>query len=155
MKLHIIVPLNRHQCFASTVSVAGPKWKEHRKLFTPAFHFKILEDFVEVFGSNDRILIEKLEKHVNGPGFDICPYISLYTLDIICGKHNVPLVAGAQHVLWHNYEITECATVCSWTATILCGIQGRKINTFLSTIQRIRGSRGKASLILIFRAKRS
>jgi cytochrome P450 family 4 len=95
LKLHIIVPLNRHQCFASTVSVAGPKWKEHRKLFTPAFHFKILEDFVEVFGSKDRILIEKLEKHVSGPGFDILPYISLCTLDIICGK----LLAGAQHVL--------------------------------------------------------
>jgi len=62
----------------------GPKWKEHRKLFTPAFHFKILEEFVEVFGSKGSILREKLEKHVNGPGFDIRPYISLYTLDIIC-----------------------------------------------------------------------
>jgi cytochrome P450 len=101
LKLHITVPLNRQLCFASTVSVAGAKWKEHRKLFTPAFHFKILEDFVEVFGSKDRILIEKLEKHVNGPAFDIRPYISLYTLDIICGKHNVSLVTGAQHVLWH------------------------------------------------------
>jgi cytochrome P450 len=101
LKFHIIVPLNRHQCFAGTVSVSGPKWKLHRKLFTPAFHFKILEEFVEVFGSTDRILIEKLERHVNGPGFDIYPYISLYTLDIICGKHNVSLVTGAHHVLWH------------------------------------------------------
>jgi hypothetical protein len=50
---------------------------------------------MEVFGSNDRILIEKLEKHVNGPAFDIRPYISLYTLDVICGKHNVSLVKGA------------------------------------------------------------
>ena len=55
---------------------------------------------MEVFGSKDRILIEKLEKHVNGPGFDILPYISLYTLDIICGKHNVSLVTGARLVLW-------------------------------------------------------
>jgi len=86
------VPLNRHHCVASTVSVAGPKWKEHRKLFTPAFHFKILEDFVEVFGNNDRVLIEKLEKHVNGPAFNILPYISLYTLDIICGKHTCHLL---------------------------------------------------------------
>jgi len=100
LKFHIIVPLKRHQCFGSTVSVSGPKWKEHRKLFTPAFHFKILEEFVEVFGSKDRILIEKLEKHVNGSGFDIYPYISLYTLDIICGKHNVSLVTGARLVLW-------------------------------------------------------
>jgi cytochrome P450 len=100
LKLHVIA-LTKHQCYASTVSVAGPKWKEHRKLITPAFHFKILEGFVEVFGSKDRILIEKLERHVNGPGFDIYPYISLCTLDIICGKHNMSLVTGAQHVLWH------------------------------------------------------
>ena len=99
LKLHTTAPLNRHRCFASIACVAGPKWKEHRKLFTPAFHFKILEDFVEVFGSNDRVLREKLEKHVNGPGFDIRPYISLYTLDIICGKHNVSLVTRAQDVL--------------------------------------------------------
>ena len=98
LKLHTILPLNSHQCFASNVCVAGPKWKEHRKLFTPAFHFKILEDFVEVFGSKDRILREKMEKHVNGPGFDISPYITLYTLDVICGKHNVSIVTGAQHV---------------------------------------------------------
>jgi len=71
----------------------------HRKLITPAFHFKILEEFVEVFGSTDRNLIEKLEKHVNGPGFDIYPYISLYTLDFICGKHNVSLVTGARLML--------------------------------------------------------
>jgi cytochrome P450 len=93
--------LNRLQCFASTVAVAGPKWKEHRKMFTPAFHFKILEEFVEVFGSKGRILREKLEKHVNGPAFDIRPYISLHTLDIICGKHNVSLVTGARHVSRH------------------------------------------------------
>ncbi|GFG37475.1 hypothetical protein Cfor_01119, partial [Coptotermes formosanus] len=60
------------------------KWKGHRKLFTPAFHFKILEEFVAVFNSNDRILIQTLDKYVNGPGFDIRPYISLCTLDIIC-----------------------------------------------------------------------
>jgi len=129
LELHIIVPVNKHQCFASADSVTGPKWKDHRKLFTPAFHFKILEDFVEVFGSNDRILIEKLEKHVNGPVFDICPYISLYTLDIICGKHNVSLVTGAQHVLW-NYKLTEWASVCTRAAMILCGIQGCKNKLF-------------------------
>jgi cytochrome P450 len=74
--------------FAGTERVAGVKWKGHRKLFTPAFHFKILEEFVAVFNSNDRILIQTLDKYVNGPGFDIRPYISLCTLDIICGKHS-------------------------------------------------------------------
>ncbi|PSN37158.1 Cytochrome P450 4C1 [Blattella germanica] len=30
------------------------------------------------------ILVNQLSKEVNGPEFDICPYISLYTLDNIC-----------------------------------------------------------------------
>ena len=82
--LHVSVRTN----VGSTDRVAGTKWKEHRKLFTPAFHFKILEEFVGVFNINDRIMIQKLDKHVNGPGFDIRPYISLCTLDMICGKHS-------------------------------------------------------------------
>ena len=124
------------QCFASTVSVAGTKWKEHRKLFTPAFHFKILEDFVEVFSSNDRILIEKLEKHVNGPPFDIRPYISLCTLDIICGKHNVSLVTGAQHVLWHTIMIYLSGLLSALgQLRYFAGLKAVKVTCSLSTIQ--------------------
>jgi hypothetical protein len=41
---------------------------------------------VEVFNGNSRILLERLSKHVNGPEFDLYPYIKLYTLDVICGK---------------------------------------------------------------------
>ena len=52
--LHVSVRTN----VGSTDRVAGTKWKEHRKLFTPAFHFKILEEFVGVFNSNDRIMIQ-------------------------------------------------------------------------------------------------
>jgi cytochrome P450 len=64
----------------------GEKWRAHRKLFTPTFHFKILEQFVEVINSNERIMIQKVGKHLNGPGFDICPYVNLCALDIICGE---------------------------------------------------------------------
>lgn len=69
----------------------GEKWRGHRKLFTPAFHFKILADFVEVINSNEKIMVQKIEKHMNGPEFDICPYVTLSALDIICGKGYVPL----------------------------------------------------------------
>lgn len=62
----------------------GQKWKSHRKLITPTFHVKILEEFIEVFNSNINILINKLKDHVNGDEFDIYPYIKLYALDNIC-----------------------------------------------------------------------
>ncbi|XP_069675168.1 cytochrome P450 4C1-like [Periplaneta americana] len=59
----------------------GEHWRIHRKLLTPAFHFRILEQFVEVFNNNADILLENLSKHVNGPDFEIRPYIQLCALD--------------------------------------------------------------------------
>ncbi|XP_069675775.1 cytochrome P450 4C1-like [Periplaneta americana] len=61
----------------------GQRWHSHRKFLTPAFHFKILEQFVGVFNNNGKILLENLSKHVNGPEFEITQYIELCTLDNI------------------------------------------------------------------------
>ncbi|KAJ4450388.1 hypothetical protein ANN_01809 [Periplaneta americana] len=58
-------------------------WHAHRKLLTPAFHFRILEQFVDVFNNNGNILLENLSKHVNGPDFEIKPYVQLCALDNI------------------------------------------------------------------------
>jgi len=65
----------------------GQKWHTHRKMITPAFHFTILESFVEVFSEKSEILISKLQKEVGSQGFDVYPYITKCALDIICGKH--------------------------------------------------------------------
>ncbi|XP_047474770.1 cytochrome P450 4c3-like isoform X3 [Penaeus chinensis] len=62
----------------------GSKWHSRRKLLTPAFHFKILEDFVEIFNSQSIKMVKLLEKKAEGECFDIFPYITLCTLDIIC-----------------------------------------------------------------------
>ena len=66
---------------------AGSKWQSRRKLLTPAFHFKILEDFVHVFNEQSQILVDKLNQvAVKEKDFNIFPFITLCTLDIICGK---------------------------------------------------------------------
>nr|XP_022906467.1 cytochrome P450 4C1-like isoform X2 [Onthophagus taurus] len=62
----------------------GVKWHQRRKMITPTFHFKILEHFMPVFVKKSKLLIDYLEKESNGNGFDICPYITHCTLDIIC-----------------------------------------------------------------------
>ncbi|XP_025831452.1 cytochrome P450 4d2 isoform X2 [Agrilus planipennis] len=62
----------------------GIHWKKHRKIITPAFHFKILENFIDVFEKNSNILIKTLENEVNSKSFDVYPYIKLMALDIIC-----------------------------------------------------------------------
>ncbi|XP_068215979.1 cytochrome P450 4c3-like isoform X3 [Palaemon carinicauda] len=62
----------------------GQKWHSRRKLLTPGFHFKILEDFVEIFNNQSEIMLKKLEKKADGKPFDIFPFVTLCTLDIIC-----------------------------------------------------------------------
>ena len=65
---------------------AGSKWRTRRKLITPSFHFKILEDFVEVFNSQSKILMKNLESSPDKENFDVCPLITLFTLDVIIGQ---------------------------------------------------------------------
>lgn len=61
------------------------KWIARRKALTPAFHFKILDEFVEVFDKQGKILIEKLKKE-DGKVIDVFPLVALCALDVICGK---------------------------------------------------------------------
>ena len=61
----------------------GQKWFQRRKVLTPAFHFKILEQFVEVFDKNSEILVENISK-IGVKEFDIFPLITLCALDVIC-----------------------------------------------------------------------
>lgn len=55
-------------------------------MLTPTFHFKILEDFMEVFNRQSLVLLKHLETHSDGKPFDIFPLITLCALDIILGN---------------------------------------------------------------------
>ncbi|XP_015119502.1 cytochrome P450 4c3 [Diachasma alloeum] len=62
----------------------GSKWHQRRKILTPTFHFKILEDFIEVFGEQTEVLVTQLSREVHNESFNIFPYVTHCTLDIIC-----------------------------------------------------------------------
>ncbi|XP_070264337.1 cytochrome P450 4V2-like isoform X2 [Myotis yumanensis] len=62
----------------------GNKWRSRRKMLTPTFHFTILEEFLDVMNEQANILVNKLEKHVDGEKFNCFFYITLCALDIIC-----------------------------------------------------------------------
>lgn len=73
--------------YASCVCIADA-WRAHRKLLTPCFHFKLLEDTVGVISKNANILRDQLKSRVDGPEFDIHDYIEKHSLDVICGNYN-------------------------------------------------------------------
>jgi len=62
----------------------GSKWHADRKLLTPSFHFRILENFIPIFNEQSQILVSKLSQKAGNGRFDIYPYINFCTLDIIC-----------------------------------------------------------------------
>ncbi|XP_069704237.1 cytochrome P450 4C1-like isoform X2 [Periplaneta americana] len=66
------------------LSSTGEKWRVHRKIITPTFHFKILEKYLDVFNKNGQILVERLASHASDQEeFDISSYITSFTLDVI------------------------------------------------------------------------
>ena len=70
------------------LTASGAKWKHRRRLLTPAFHTKILDDFCYVMNDQARKLVKKLYEMVNEcPDkkieIDMFRILTLSTLDII------------------------------------------------------------------------
>ncbi|CAG7722213.1 unnamed protein product [Allacma fusca] len=62
----------------------GAKWQTRRKMLTPSFHFKILEDFVITFNEQSNIFVEILrEEFKDRQAKNICRYITRCALDIV------------------------------------------------------------------------
>ena len=61
------------------------KWFDRRKVITPAFHFKILEQYFEIFLKYNEVLVDKIIRPIaNGDLQKMFPIITLNTLDIMC-----------------------------------------------------------------------
>ncbi|XP_029772155.1 docosahexaenoic acid omega-hydroxylase CYP4F3-like [Suricata suricatta] len=62
---------------------AGDKWRTHRHLLTPAFHFKILKPYVKIFNKSADTMHAKWKRLVSegNTRLDMFEHISLMTLD--------------------------------------------------------------------------
>lgn len=61
----------------------GEIWHRHRKLLTPSFHFKILENSMNIMDKNSKILVEQLKSQIGKTSFNIQLFIEKCSLDII------------------------------------------------------------------------
>lgn len=86
-------------------------WKSHRKLVTPAFHFRILERFQSVIDEKTRILVSNFEKHLNGEPFVAGKLVSLCAMDIIC-ETSMGISLNAQDNAESSY-VTAVNKLCS------------------------------------------
>lgn len=76
-----------YYCFLFFLFRSGKKWFERRKIITPAFHFKILEEYVEIFDRLGNVFVNKtLAKFDVKDEVEIYPLAILYALDVMCGE---------------------------------------------------------------------
>ncbi|KAH1006182.1 hypothetical protein HUJ05_006943 [Dendroctonus ponderosae] len=65
------------------ISGSGPRWRAHRKIITPSFHFKILDSYGEIFAEKGACLVNYLRKF-EGKGFvEITEDLTKIGLDVI------------------------------------------------------------------------
>lgn len=62
------------------------KWFSRRRVITPTFHFKILEQFFQVFIKHNQVLLKKIGENANGKIFDIFPMVTASVMNALCGE---------------------------------------------------------------------
>ncbi|XP_017473093.1 PREDICTED: probable cytochrome P450 4d14 isoform X2 [Rhagoletis zephyria] len=84
IKKDVIYDVLRYWLGDGLLLSTGGKWRARRKVITPTFHFKILEQFVEIFDQQSIVMVEKLKARADGKtAVDIFPVVGLAALDII------------------------------------------------------------------------
>ncbi|NXV49170.1 CP4B1 protein, partial [Uria aalge] len=61
----------------------GPKWFQHRKMLTPAFHYDVLKSYVSLMSESVKVMLDKWEKYPERKSVELFQDVSLMTLDSI------------------------------------------------------------------------
>ncbi|UMM37758.1 hypothetical protein L5515_009424 [Caenorhabditis briggsae] len=81
----------------------GDKWRQRRKMLTPAFHFKVLNDFLSVHDYQAKVFLDQVKQFADsGDEVDLFPYIKRMALDIIC-ETSMGATVDAQNNHDHQY----------------------------------------------------
>nr|QUF59368.1 cytochrome p450 CYP4V24 [Brachionus angularis] len=100
----------------------GEKWQTRRRMLTPAFHFEILNDFLDVMNEQAEILVEILENlRKSKTEINIFDRIKACALDVIC-ETAMGQNVNAQHDKTSNYvqavaKISELVVTRMFTPT--------------------------------------
>lgn len=69
---------------AGLLTSNGPKWSEHRRFIQPAFHQRILAEFVAVFGEATEACVDQLHRKA-GVDMDITNEANVFVLQVLNG----------------------------------------------------------------------
>ncbi|KAK9744665.1 Cytochrome P450 [Popillia japonica] len=102
----------------------GQRWVQHRKLITPTFHFKILENYMNVFVEKTGILLDILDKKT-----DVFVEKTGILLDILDKKTD-----GKMHNIYS--DITHCAVdiICESAMGVNVGAMLNEDNEYVKAV---------------------
>ena len=125
---------------------SGTKWHGRRKMLTPTFHFKILEDFIDIFNKQSVVLVDKLrEAHQdmvanNRDRINLFPYVARCTLDIICGGFSLFFCSSSVRFFQVLQSIIQ-ALIWSWLTLMDRNCHGSSRRRSVEQRLRVRQSR--------------
>ena len=71
----------------SIIIILGSLWKHRRRILTPAFHFSILQKYMQSLLEHSEKMVESL-KHEKGILIkDLELWVTDFTLNVICGEN--------------------------------------------------------------------
>nr|ANS06312.1 cytochrome P450 [Agasicles hygrophila] len=83
------------------------KWHNRRKLLTPAFHFTILPQFVDIFNSGTQRLTEYFENNCHKEYIDIIHPVTNFALESM-GESAMGVNISSNNTEWYRNAIHSC-----------------------------------------------
>uniref|UniRef100_H2YHD9 Uncharacterized protein n=1 Tax=Ciona savignyi TaxID=51511 RepID=H2YHD9_CIOSA len=80
----------------------GSKWFRNRRLLTPAFHYKVLKPYSEIFNKNSLVMVDKF-KNLCGQSIEVHTHVGLMTLDTML-QCAMSANTNCQHVTFSKNE---------------------------------------------------
>lgn len=68
------------------IIISGKKWQKRRKILTPAFHFNVLQKYMNNIVENSEKVVESIKSKGTAANLDVVPMVTDYTLNVICGS---------------------------------------------------------------------
>lgn len=82
--------------------LVGTAHKLRRKMLQPLLNLKTLSEYVTIFDTYSNLSADTLEKNVDGPIFDLKPYIAQYAFNLFVGENRKCLCTFKEHLIYNR-----------------------------------------------------
>jgi len=127
------------------LTISPEVWRFRRRLLTPAFHYKVLENFIGTMNEETGVLMKQIDKFADtAESFDISQYFNLCALDILVASTMGVRISSLEksdteyvttiHKVAETYNKMYFNPIYYWTWTLNFSSVGKELKRYLRTI---------------------